>query len=86
LYAKTAHPHRGDPDGFLLQVELLDNFGYDFVDNTVRAAGAIMHVVVVHDFRLGVNQVFGANYTVYVHNPIFLKICTKNNKQRRKPL
>ena len=55
--------NRRNADGFFLQVEIFYHFGNYLVNNAVRTTRALVHVVVIHEFRFIVNQVFGANYT-----------------------
>ncbi|MPN46185.1 hypothetical protein SDC9_193768 [bioreactor metagenome] len=63
-------PHRGNADGLLLQSQFLDDFGYQLMYHSVGAPGAVMHVVVVHELRLGMYQVLRAYYLIFIHTII----------------
>ena len=60
--------HRRNAHSAVSESHFFNQFGYEFMNNTVAAARAIVHVIVVHQSRFLINQILRFDNIVDVHD------------------
>ena len=67
IVSKHGASHRCDSYRLVLKAHLIHNLGNQLVHNAVAASGAVVHVVVVEQARLGVDLVLRFDYIFDIH-------------------
>ena len=60
--------YRRNCDGLVCHTHLCDDFGDEFVHNSVAAARAVVHRYVIEQFRFAVNDVLRLHYFFFCHS------------------
>ncbi|OAV74911.1 hypothetical protein Barb7_01529 [Bacteroidales bacterium Barb7] len=67
VVGKDGATYGGNANHFLLQLHVSDNFGNQFVDDTVTAPRTIVHRIVIHQLRLAVHPILRLYDFICIH-------------------